>query len=730
MQPLEPTRRYAGLDAVRATAMLLGVYYHALLFGMMFGGMPGGGPPGRGPGGPGGGLSGAMLLQDWLHSFRMPLFFLVSGFFCRMMLEKYGLWSYLRRRWTRLGVALIVGVFTFVPLYQLASAAFRGGPVGFGGGPGGGFPRGGAPFGGPGTMGDFPKPPAGVVPPPFVRFDANKDGTLDDAEWEAVLKDLRERGPFGAGGFGPPGMGGGGPQGDRQGRPDGPVGGNDRSRPPAGEVPPRFERFDTNQDGTLDDAEWDAVRRERRERDAGGVGPNGPGGGPQGGRGRGGFGPGGPGERPRPPAGVVPPRLKEFDANEDGTLDDTEWEAVQKDLRERGPAGFGRGGSGDFGPGGFGPPGDRPADGPNAGNGPAPAQPGDAASPPASSTPGGPPSGFGGPGGPPGPAGPVGFGGRPGGPRGGFGGMFSPPGEVSTWLFGESLRYFTLSHLWFLWYLLVFLTAGPLVAWLAAQAIARPAAKWIGPVEGLALRWQLVPLVVGLLSIPLLLMASGPFGWSLGLAKGIGRGFPDFAWHLETDMPFYFAGFMAGWWLHRQRDGLPIVASAWWINLLIGVGMWAGAAALSRAYAFRPDAAHYATLRLVGFSLYAISSAYTCWGFLGAFQKFADRPSVVWKYLADTAFWVYLLHQALLMPFLAWLAPLGLPWWANAGAASLLTTAAACLLYESLVRPTCLVRLFGPGPGSRESGKQADSASSPLPEPPTPVVGETQWASA
>ena len=78
--PVEKQRFHA-LDSVRATAMLLGVVYHSMLFRMMVGG----GPPGpMGMGGP------SRYLQDWLHSFRMPLFFFISGFFGRMMLEKYG----------------------------------------------------------------------------------------------------------------------------------------------------------------------------------------------------------------------------------------------------------------------------------------------------------------------------------------------------------------------------------------------------------------------------------------------------------------------------------------------------------------------------------------------------------------------------------------------------------------------------------------------------------------
>ena len=112
---------------------------------------------------------------------------------------------------------------------------------------------------------------------------------------------------------------------------------------------------------------------------------------------------------------------------------------------------------------------------------------------------------------------------------------------------------------------------------------------------------------------------------------------------------------------------------------------------------------NYSLIRLLGYSLYAVGSAYTAWAFLGAFQRFADRSSVVGRYFADTAFWVYLLHQALLFPFLAWLTPFKLTWWINGGLASLMTIATSLLLYESFVRPTPLNQLFGPGSSSRSN---------------------------
>ncbi|QEH37392.1 Glucans biosynthesis protein C [Aquisphaera giovannonii] len=492
-----PSSRHHSLDCVRASAMLLGVYYHAILFAGMVGGGGPFGPPGMAGG------AGSMLFQEWLHSFRMPLFFLVSGFLCRMMYRKYGPRRYLERRWWRIGVPLLVGVFTFVPLYLVTMQLIGGGPGG---------------------------------PPPGPR-----------------------------GGAGPDWSGPGAP-------------------PPGGR---------------------DMPGRSGRE------------------------GPGGPGMS-RPPG---PPPAWGMEAG------------PSESLRGAGE----------------------------------------------------PPGAPGGPGGPPGGLG---------------GGPFGPPGVVSQWLFGAYARYFTLQHLWFLWYLLVFATFTPAAAGLAEWAIGRRVPGLLDRASEALLRLDLLPLALALVGAPTLRLAGGGFGgWSLGLAAGIGRGFPDFVFHPEWDMPFYLCDFLVGWWLHRERAGLAQVAARWLPSLAIGTAAHAAAGFLSMAYGRRTTLPSYAFIQAAGYSLYAVGSAYTAFGFLGFFQRYLDRPTRAGRYLADTAFWIYLVHQPLLLPVLKVIVPLGLPWWLQALAASTLASAAALVLYELVVKPTPLVALFGPARASKLAQASSESAS-------------------
>jgi len=56
-----------------------------------------------------------------VHGFRMPVFFLMSGFFTTMLLRRRGLRSLLRQRVTRVAIPLLIGVFTIVPLVDWVS---------------------------------------------------------------------------------------------------------------------------------------------------------------------------------------------------------------------------------------------------------------------------------------------------------------------------------------------------------------------------------------------------------------------------------------------------------------------------------------------------------------------------------------------------------------------------------------------------------------------------------
>ncbi|WP_197440924.1 acyltransferase family protein [Thalassoglobus neptunius] len=102
---LSISRRH-DLDALRAFAMLLGIALHAAL---SFTPLPW--PVQDDDQNP---LFG--LFMSFVHGFRMPLFFVMSGFFTAMLWRKRGLKALLQHRFKRIFLPLLLGLATIIPL--------------------------------------------------------------------------------------------------------------------------------------------------------------------------------------------------------------------------------------------------------------------------------------------------------------------------------------------------------------------------------------------------------------------------------------------------------------------------------------------------------------------------------------------------------------------------------------------------------------------------------------
>ena len=102
--------RLHALDAVRAVALLLGIVLHACLSFL---------PAMRDIGFPVVDDSPSEALNAlflWIHMFRMPLFFLMAGFFARLMVQRQGVAAFARDRGLRILRPLVLGWITIVPL--------------------------------------------------------------------------------------------------------------------------------------------------------------------------------------------------------------------------------------------------------------------------------------------------------------------------------------------------------------------------------------------------------------------------------------------------------------------------------------------------------------------------------------------------------------------------------------------------------------------------------------
>jgi len=101
-----PFARLSDLDALRAVAMLLGIALHAALsffpsFWIVADRQQN---------------AALGIVVSAVHGFRMPLFFVMSGFFSAMLLHRRGRASLVKHRFFRVFLPLLVGLFTIVPV--------------------------------------------------------------------------------------------------------------------------------------------------------------------------------------------------------------------------------------------------------------------------------------------------------------------------------------------------------------------------------------------------------------------------------------------------------------------------------------------------------------------------------------------------------------------------------------------------------------------------------------
>lgn len=112
--PPIPAERHHGIDAVRAAMMLLGVLLHVAI-NYVEGPAEADWPwrdPERTP------LAGVLVLA--IHTFRMPAFFVMSGYFAAMLIERRGLWGYAVNRFRRIAVPSVAAWFVLFPATLLS----------------------------------------------------------------------------------------------------------------------------------------------------------------------------------------------------------------------------------------------------------------------------------------------------------------------------------------------------------------------------------------------------------------------------------------------------------------------------------------------------------------------------------------------------------------------------------------------------------------------------------
>ena len=252
--------------------------------------------------------------------------------------------------------------------------------------------------------------------------------------------------------------------------------------------------------------------------------------------------------------------------------------------------------------------------------------------------------------------------------RSGFMGLRSLPAGI-----------FTGTHLWFLYYLCM-ITGITLslrgVAGLSGalhEAIARRA-------DGMV-KW----LAASPVSIPVL---AAPTAAALWFMRNWGMDTPDQELRPRLPVLAVYGGFFAlGWLLGRQRRLIPQLARLApqnWLFAATGIG------AIQYLGRFELDFVH--PHHTAAHAAYALGYALTTWSLvlltIGIFRTICSRPRAWVRYVADSSYWLYLVH----LPIVVWIqvaiADAPLRWSLKLGIVCTCTFLLSLLTYDLFVRST------------------------------------------
>lgn len=243
---------------------------------------------------------------------------------------------------------------------------------------------------------------------------------------------------------------------------------------------------------------------------------------------------------------------------------------------------------------------------------------------------------------------------------------------------------FVQSHLWFLYYLMLItliVTAGRTL--LSLSGLYSVLTTWADA----ATHW----LATSRFMIPVLAVPAALALWHMQV------------WGMETPdkslvpvlpvLAIYGTAFGLGWILHRQPHLVAELSRITFTRAVVAVAS-AAAAILLSGIQYDPSHPQYALARAGFCAVYGFMIVSFLFLTLGLFRRFIRQAQPGVRYLADSSYWMYLIH----LPIVIWLqilvAELPLHWSLKLVAISLATIAFCLLTYDLLVRPTLVGRVL------------------------------------
>jgi peptidoglycan/LPS O-acetylase OafA/YrhL len=249
---------------------------------------------------------------------------------------------------------------------------------------------------------------------------------------------------------------------------------------------------------------------------------------------------------------------------------------------------------------------------------------------------------------------------------------------------GLSVEAFPLTHLWFLYVLLLLYAGALLLRGVIATLDTKGRLRSIVDAAVRAVLWPWAPVVLAL-----------PVAWSLYMypywAMWFGVPTPDFGFTPNrAALITYGLAFGIGWLLHRQAALLlPRLQRSWAVYLLMAV---AATVFCLTTTSLEPLLAPvpFGSVKLQFAIAYAVGLWSWAFGLIGLGLRFMNGASPVRRYLADASYWIYLAHLPLVLALQLLMRDWPLPWPVKFTLLLIIAMAVLLLSYHRLVRTTAI----------------------------------------
>jgi ABC-type multidrug transport system ATPase subunit/peptidoglycan/LPS O-acetylase OafA/YrhL len=268
---------------------------------------------------------------------------------------------------------------------------------------------------------------------------------------------------------------------------------------------------------------------------------------------------------------------------------------------------------------------------------------------------------------------------------------------------------FPLTHLWFLYQLLLIYVAAIAVRSIVARLDPLQKLRNLvdtavaGSIRTFAALFTLgLPVAAALMSLPFW------FYW---------QGIPTPDQSLIPQIPAsvgFGTAFVFGWLVHRSKGALGAIEQRWFPHLVMAV----------IATGWLLHTLHAQPMAQPGLTktLFAMVFGVAVWGWVlgltGAALRFLSNYSAVRRYIADASYWIYLAHLPVVAAFQVWVGHWPLHWSVKYPFILVASFAVLFLSYHFVVRPTFLGKLLN---GRKYPRKPAPTAPTPTPASPPPA---------